>query len=634
MLFSGDDGLDMDEGYSGRGQFVLVMTGAQGDHAIEADSCSDGVDVDAQPRTAPQFQSLTLLGGGSTQTHGDGLILLRNGAAGSFGNLVTGYAHNASLRLQTCGTGAGASSDLQPSEPNATGYAIQLSGASVVAATSADSNASTQLAMDVSCLGSGGGDGLEVLASAMVVVAASAFANVSERDVAAFETMRGAFDPRPAASGRLCHPDAVGNQLSAQDAFFERVTCGGALALAGANWLAGWSMLDRRWDSTAAWSDAPSALPRPPPPPPPAPWGSPPDAAPPPSLPPPPQPPQAPEAADVPIQAMLVGVALTLMVLIPAVTLLTVTVAFPAWQRLRRRVFTMRCLSKPFYRWAFAQGRRFTDESIDAFCRKYAFKYLRKRRKVGVDRDSRLLSDTELQALVETALEALRQKKVAVADELERRHEAVNPTLRRAFARYTEGLYAAARTNVGLSHAKVREYWIYRGPRWLFVTTVFIGSVFVIEETIGEPSARARLAHLVTSVLAMTTASVMLYFRLPDSIRSGVCRSAHDFYVTAKKHELKTPKAAAAAPGAASASASSTDGADDATDADSGDDTLPVVSLKASIKARVTRKAESAPRWASAGLRLSASAPTKRVPTAPKSAAPHPEPEPDAGVNV
>ena len=318
----------------------------------------------------------------------------------------------------------------------------------------------------------------------------------------------------------------------------------------------------------------------------------PPDATPPPALPPPPAPPQRPEAGDAPMQAVLVGVAVALMVLIPAVALLIVTVAFPAWQRLRRRFITMRCLSKPFYRWAFAQGKRFTDESIEDFCRKYALKYLRKRRKVGVDRDSRQLSDTELQALVETALAALRQRKAAVADELELRHEAVSPTLRRAFARYTEGLYAAARTNVGLSHAKVREYWIYRGPRWLFVTTTFIAAVFVVEETIGEPSARARMAHLVTSVLAVTTASVMLYFRLPDSIRSGVCRSAHDFYVTAKKHELKPPKEAAAAPAASDATM------DDGTDADSGDDALPAVSLKASIKAKMARKAEGAPRCA------------------------------------
>jgi len=33
---------------------------------------------------------------------------------------------------------------------------------------------------------------------------------------------------------------------------------------------------------------------------------------------------------------------------------------------------------------------------------------------------------------------------------------------------------------------------------------------------------------------AMLTAFVMLYFRLPDSIRAGVCRSAHDCYVHEK----------------------------------------------------------------------------------------------------
>ena len=34
----------------------------------------------------------------------------------------------------------------------------------------------------------------------------------------------------------------------------------------------------------------------------------------------------------------------------------------------------------------------------------------------------------------------------------------------------------------------------------------------------------------------------MLYFKLPDSIRSSVARSAHDCYVYAKKSELKEAK--------------------------------------------------------------------------------------------
>jgi hypothetical protein len=38
------------------------------------------------------------------------------------------------------------------------------------------------------------------------------------------------------------------------------------------------------------------------------------------------------------------------------------------------------------------------------------------------------------------------------------------------------------RTNIGLSHAKAREYWIYRGPRQLFTTGCFISFVIVVNE--------------------------------------------------------------------------------------------------------------------------------------------------------
>ena len=129
-------------------------------------------------------------------------------------------------------------------------------------------------------------------------------------------------------------------------------------------------------------------------------------------------------------------------------------------------------------------------------------------------------------------------------------------------------------------------------------------------------------------MLAVTTAMVLLYFKLPDSIRSGVSRSAHDFYVKAKKHELKElkgiPKAAAAG---ASHGTPASEVMDDTTDADSGDDAVPAESTEASASARVARKAARPPRWTSVGFRLGACAPAKRV---PKPAAP--QPEADAGV--
>ena len=115
----------------------------------------------------------------------------------------------------------------------------------------------------------------------------------------------------------------------------------------------------------------------------------------------------------------------------------------------------------------------------------------------------------------------------------------VSPSLRGAFARFVEGLYEEACKNVGLSHAKVREYWIYRGPKWLLMTICLISGLLAVEEALGDPTHRERMARLASGVIAMTASCIMLYFKLPDSIRSSVARSTHDFYVAAKKAELK-----------------------------------------------------------------------------------------------
>ena len=100
VLFSGDDGIDMDEGYQGRGQFVLVMTGTQGDRALELDSGADNVTLDARPRSAPKLSSMTFFGGGPLG-RGRELLCVRRGAAGSFANLALTRPHPAQSRSET-----------------------------------------------------------------------------------------------------------------------------------------------------------------------------------------------------------------------------------------------------------------------------------------------------------------------------------------------------------------------------------------------------------------------------------------------------------------------------------------------------------------------------------------------------
>ena len=204
-----------------------------------------------------------------------------------------------------------------------------------------------------------------------------------------------------------------------------------------------------------------------------------------------------------------------------------------------------RFIIKPFHRWSFAMGRRFTDESIADFTVKYLFKYLIKREKLNMERrSSRRLSKVELERVVHTAARALHLHGYsAAADErddtleeaLARHHPELDPRLSSAVAEYAKGLHAACCTNIGLSHAKAREYWIYRGPRQLLTAVAGIVCVLILNEGIRTQSFIDRALGLSQGLLATLVAIFMLYYRLPDAIRSGVVRSAHDYYGKAKK---------------------------------------------------------------------------------------------------
>ena len=208
----------------------------------------------------------------------------------------------------------------------------------------------------------------------------------------------------------------------------------------------------------------------------------------------------------------------------------------PALSACLRGVWRRR-VTKPFYRWSFQQGRRFTDESIHYFLVKYLHKYLRKRQKLHLDGVARIPRE-ELDRMVQTAASVL-----AAGDGLEEAlaslHAQVPEATRAGFVHFAEGLHAACCTNIGLSHAKAREYWIYRGPRQLLTTVCFVAGVVVLNEAIREQAFDDRVVNIATSMLATLTAFVMLYYRLPDSIRSAVCRSAHDYYSVGKKQLAK-----------------------------------------------------------------------------------------------
>lgn len=88
ILFVGDDAFDSDLGYTGRGQFLFAIVATDdGNRGFEMDN--DGSNMDAQPRSKPQFMNVTLVGSGTgAAADNDQLIRLREGSGGDFRNMV------------------------------------------------------------------------------------------------------------------------------------------------------------------------------------------------------------------------------------------------------------------------------------------------------------------------------------------------------------------------------------------------------------------------------------------------------------------------------------------------------------------------------------------------------------------
>ena len=82
----GDDGLDWDEGWQGRVQFLIVQMGPdRGDNAIEADN--NATRPSASPRSAPTISHATLIGNRDQQVS-QRALKLRAGTGGVFQNFV------------------------------------------------------------------------------------------------------------------------------------------------------------------------------------------------------------------------------------------------------------------------------------------------------------------------------------------------------------------------------------------------------------------------------------------------------------------------------------------------------------------------------------------------------------------
>ena len=80
----GDDAFDTDNGYQGRGQFLLVVRADDSDKAHEMDNATNG-DLDSQPRSHPHFANVTVI---SSPAHAEDGLRLREGTGGDFRNYI------------------------------------------------------------------------------------------------------------------------------------------------------------------------------------------------------------------------------------------------------------------------------------------------------------------------------------------------------------------------------------------------------------------------------------------------------------------------------------------------------------------------------------------------------------------
>merc|ERR1719473_2657802 len=112
VMFVGDDAIDTDEGYQGKMQFVSVLVSKDGHHGTEMDSKTGG-DVNSQPRSHPQIYNALFVGSlqfaASTASSDDlqaGLLRLREGTGGEFGNIILTNVGNVGVYQNQCGNEA------------------------------------------------------------------------------------------------------------------------------------------------------------------------------------------------------------------------------------------------------------------------------------------------------------------------------------------------------------------------------------------------------------------------------------------------------------------------------------------------------------------------------------------------
>jgi len=245
----------------------------------------------------------------------------------------------------------------------------------------------------------------------------------------------------------------------------------------------------------------------------------------------------------------------------------------------------MRCCLKPLKRWSYRKGRAFTRDAARRYFSKYLIKYLRKQHKLhesaqgsfycvptsqqqplctklsdllavsarmkevasGITSFAEPLIPLELEpSELRLAVVKIIERSIAMSTDGGSRtstsDEAADEDKQLAISQladYSLGLRAAIAVNAGFDHSKVREYWIYRGPRVLALALLAVIMTLITEELIIDTTKDMRRERLLVAlwafVILLATAMFMLYRRLPDAIYATVSRSAHDYYTQTKR---------------------------------------------------------------------------------------------------
>jgi len=104
---AGDDSVDIDQGWSGQLQYVVIQQDpGTGNFAFEISN--QEANRDAEPRTSPRLANVTALGGSGSKSAG---LKLKEGAAGEFYNMIVMGFNNAGVELTEEQTEAQADGD-------------------------------------------------------------------------------------------------------------------------------------------------------------------------------------------------------------------------------------------------------------------------------------------------------------------------------------------------------------------------------------------------------------------------------------------------------------------------------------------------------------------------------------------